>query len=149
LLIVGALAGAMQLLDAESVCFSMIFGNALGRSFSPSSNSSWCICFTYPCGSCRKPSADKRTLRMDEPGEVAKAASFLASDDSGFVTGVELFVDGAEHKSSLPLLAHRLPACEAMAQAWRYLPAASQRAWRSTGGPAPCQSHGPFPGRLP
>jgi hypothetical protein len=58
LLILGALAGAMQLLDAESVCLSMILGNALGRSLSPSSNSSWFICFTDPCGSRRKPSAD-------------------------------------------------------------------------------------------
>jgi NAD(P)-dependent dehydrogenase (short-subunit alcohol dehydrogenase family) len=32
--------------------------------------------------------------RMGEPGEVAKAALFLASDDSSFVTGIELFVDG-------------------------------------------------------
>jgi len=32
--------------------------------------------------------------RMGEPDEVAKAALFLASDDSSFVTGVELFVDG-------------------------------------------------------
>src|ERR1700738_1818110 len=47
----------------ESVVLSMILGNALGRSFSPSSNSSWCICFTDPCGSRGKPSADKRTLR--------------------------------------------------------------------------------------
>src|ERR1700674_5515914 len=44
----------------ESVCLSMILGNALGRSLSPSSNSSWCICFTDPCGSRRKPSADNR-----------------------------------------------------------------------------------------
>src|SRR5712671_1643136 len=35
----------------ESVCLSMILGNAPGRSLSPSSNSSWCICFTDPCGS--------------------------------------------------------------------------------------------------
>ena len=27
------------------------------------------------------------------PDEVAKAASFLASDDSSFITGIELFVD--------------------------------------------------------
>src|SRR5258708_8969632 len=47
----------------ESVCLSMILGNALGRSLSLSSNSSWCICFTDPCGSRRKPSADNRTLR--------------------------------------------------------------------------------------
>jgi NAD(P)-dependent dehydrogenase (short-subunit alcohol dehydrogenase family) len=32
--------------------------------------------------------------RMGESDEVAKAALFLASDDSSFVTGIELFVDG-------------------------------------------------------
>ena len=32
--------------------------------------------------------------RMGEPDEVAKAALFLASDDSSFITGTELFVDG-------------------------------------------------------
>ena len=32
--------------------------------------------------------------RMGSPGEIAKAALFLASDDSSFVTGIELFVDG-------------------------------------------------------
>jgi NAD(P)-dependent dehydrogenase (short-subunit alcohol dehydrogenase family) len=32
--------------------------------------------------------------RIGEPDEVAKAAVFLASDDSSFVTGIELFVDG-------------------------------------------------------
>jgi len=32
--------------------------------------------------------------RMGEPEEVAKAALFLASDDSSFITGIELFVDG-------------------------------------------------------
>lgn len=32
--------------------------------------------------------------RMGEPDEIAKAALFLASDDSSFITGIELFVDG-------------------------------------------------------
>jgi len=32
--------------------------------------------------------------RMGEPDEVAKATLYLASDDSSFVTGIELFVDG-------------------------------------------------------
>ena len=32
--------------------------------------------------------------RMGTPDEVAKAVLFLASDDSSFVTGIELFVDG-------------------------------------------------------
>jgi NAD(P)-dependent dehydrogenase (short-subunit alcohol dehydrogenase family) len=32
--------------------------------------------------------------RMGEPDEVAKVALFLASDDSSFITGIELFVDG-------------------------------------------------------
>jgi NAD(P)-dependent dehydrogenase (short-subunit alcohol dehydrogenase family) len=32
--------------------------------------------------------------RMGTPDEVAKAVSFLASDDSSYVTGIELFVEG-------------------------------------------------------
>jgi NAD(P)-dependent dehydrogenase (short-subunit alcohol dehydrogenase family) len=32
--------------------------------------------------------------RIGQPHEVATAALFLASDDSSFVTGIELFVDG-------------------------------------------------------
>jgi NAD(P)-dependent dehydrogenase (short-subunit alcohol dehydrogenase family) len=32
--------------------------------------------------------------RLGEPDEVAKVALFLASDDSSFITGIELFVDG-------------------------------------------------------
>lgn len=32
--------------------------------------------------------------RIGDPDEIAKAAVFLASDDSSYVTGIELFVDG-------------------------------------------------------
>jgi NAD(P)-dependent dehydrogenase (short-subunit alcohol dehydrogenase family) len=32
--------------------------------------------------------------RMGSPDEIAKVAVFLASDDSSFITGIELFVDG-------------------------------------------------------
>jgi NAD(P)-dependent dehydrogenase (short-subunit alcohol dehydrogenase family) len=32
--------------------------------------------------------------RFGTPDEIAKAAVFLASDDSSYITGTELFVDG-------------------------------------------------------
>jgi NAD(P)-dependent dehydrogenase (short-subunit alcohol dehydrogenase family) len=32
--------------------------------------------------------------RLGLPDEIAKAAVFLASDESSYVTGIELFVDG-------------------------------------------------------
>ena len=32
--------------------------------------------------------------RIGQPDDVAKAAVFLASDDSSFITGIELFADG-------------------------------------------------------
>jgi NAD(P)-dependent dehydrogenase (short-subunit alcohol dehydrogenase family) len=32
--------------------------------------------------------------RLGTPDEIAKAVVFLASNDSGYITGIELFVDG-------------------------------------------------------
>jgi NAD(P)-dependent dehydrogenase (short-subunit alcohol dehydrogenase family) len=32
--------------------------------------------------------------RAGQPDEVAAAAVFLASDDSSYITGIELFIDG-------------------------------------------------------
>jgi len=34
--------------------------------------------------------------RWGDPDEIAKAVVFLASDDSSFITGIELFVDGGQ-----------------------------------------------------
>jgi NAD(P)-dependent dehydrogenase (short-subunit alcohol dehydrogenase family) len=42
--------------------------------------------------------------RFGTPDEIAKAVVFLASDDSSYITGTELFVDGASHKCR-PLIA--------------------------------------------
>ena len=42
--------------------------------------------------------------RMGSPDEVAKVASFLASDKSSFITGIELFVDGGSGPNLTTLL---------------------------------------------
>jgi NAD(P)-dependent dehydrogenase (short-subunit alcohol dehydrogenase family) len=36
--------------------------------------------------------------RMGDPGKVAKAVSFLASDDSNYITGIELLLIEEWHK---------------------------------------------------
>ena len=41
---------------------------------------------------------------MGSPDEVAKVASFLASDKSSFITGIELFVDGGAGPNLTTLL---------------------------------------------
>jgi NAD(P)-dependent dehydrogenase (short-subunit alcohol dehydrogenase family) len=42
-----------------------------------------------------KETAEKVPLgRVGEADEIAKAVSFLASDDASYITGAELFVDG-------------------------------------------------------
>ena len=42
----------------------------------------------------RRLAAETPLGRLGEPDEVAKVALFLACDDSSFITGIELFVDG-------------------------------------------------------
>ena len=37
--------------------------------------------------------------RVGTPEQVAKVAVFVASDDSGYITGTELFVDAGEPES--------------------------------------------------
>ena len=41
--------------------------------------------------------------RFGTPDEIAKTIVFLASDDSSYITGTELFVDVVSHKSRPPI----------------------------------------------
>ena len=52
---------------------------------------------SYPPNPCSQSQLGSQVPlgRMGQPDEVAKVAVFLACDDSSFVTGIELFADGA------------------------------------------------------
>src|SRR5271154_591743 len=126
----------------ESGCLSMILGNALGRSLSLSSNFSWCICFTDPCGSRRKPSADKRNLVVVRPPPAGLVLrSRLVGSDSACSRL-------AEHSEVMqPLLPHAV-----FESCWRSTGHAEGLAPRFT--PAVCESRDctlglrPFQGTL-
>ncbi|MFE2868903.1 SDR family oxidoreductase [Embleya sp. NPDC059259] len=45
-------------------------------------------------GAIKAMGKDKPTGRIAEPHEIARAVMFLSGDESGFITGMELFVDG-------------------------------------------------------
>src|SRR5580693_5621048 len=92
----------------ESVCFSMIFGNALGRSFSASSNSSWCICFTDPCGSRRKPTDNRNFVLVRPP-----PAGLVLRSRPVFTNPVHLEVKPAMGNSEIAKLGSgvKLPRC--------------------------------------
>jgi hypothetical protein len=85
LLTLGALARAMQLVDAGIGLFQRDLRKSAGPLVLAVLQSSWFICFTYPCGLRHKPSADKGTCRLapETFGAVSpKHSATLASSDA-------------------------------------------------------------------
>jgi hypothetical protein len=78
LLTLGALARAMQLVDAGIGLFQRDLRKNAGPLVLAVLQSSWFICFTYPCGLRHKPSANKGTYRLaPETGSVQFHLNFL------------------------------------------------------------------------
>ena len=62
------------------------------------------------------------TVLQQKTNEIAKAVVFLASDDSRYITGIELFVDGGIHRraATWPVIPVGLDGSVTLRQAHRF-----------------------------